>query len=129
MSRTIFTAGIAALALAGCTPGGNISASAPDNAAEENAALDAGANATGNEAAPGNVLATVLAMPEQQRNVVFVRALIDAGLKCDGVTHSERLPDMDGKPLWRADCKGGNNSHMITITPDGTANIVSRTDR
>jgi hypothetical protein len=87
------------------------------------------ADVIANDAAPQNVLAAVLAMPERQRNVVFVRAILDAGLKCEGVTASERLPDMDGKPLWRADCKGGNNSHMITITPDGTANIVSRTDR
>jgi hypothetical protein len=118
----------AALALAACTPTSNNS-TAPDNAAAENAALGAGDNAMDNGAAPGNALATVLAMPDSLRNVVFVRALTDAGLKCDGVEHSERLPDQDGQPLWRADCVGGNNSHMISITPDGTAHIVSRTDR
>lgn len=124
MSRIIFVAGIAALALAGCTPAGK-----NDSAEAVNAAVADNADVIANDAAPRNVLAAVLAMPELQRNIVFVRAILDAGLKCEGVTGSERLPDMDGKPLWRADCKGGNNSHMITITPDGTANIVSRTDR
>lgn len=83
-------------------------------------------NAVGN-AASENVTAKVLAMGDRERNVVFVRAILDAGLQCDGVKSSERLPDRDGKPLWRANCSGGN-SHMITITPDGIANIVSRTD-
>ncbi|MES2445511.1 MAG: hypothetical protein V4574_22010 [Pseudomonadota bacterium] len=123
MTKAFFA--LAALALAGCNPAAVNNGAEPANAVEENGVASADANAT----TPGNVLETVLAMPERQRNIVFVRALMDAGLKCEGVTHSERLPDMDGKPLWRADCKGGNNSHMITITPDGTANIVSRNDR
>jgi hypothetical protein len=67
-------------------------------------------------------------MNDRQRNVVFVRALLDAGMDCQGVASSVRLPDQDGKPLWRANCTN-NTAHMITITPDGTANIVSRTDR
>jgi hypothetical protein len=68
-------------------------------------------------------------MGDRERNVVFVRALMDAGLPCDGVASSERLPDQDGKPLWRANCKTPGGSHLIAITPDGTAQIVSRTDR
>lgn len=84
-------------------------------------------NAVGN-AASDNVTAKVLAMGDRERNVVFIRAILDAGLQCDGVKSSERLPDRDGKPLWRANCGGSGGSHMITITPDGTANIVSRTD-
>ncbi len=86
-------------------------------------------NATGNGAEPANVTATVLAMNDRTRNVVFIRALLDAGIPCDGVESSVRLPDRDGKPLWRANCTGTGGSHMIQITPDGTANIVSRTDR
>jgi hypothetical protein len=116
----------AALALAACAPAADNRSAVSGNGEAGNAALDA--NATDNGAEPGNVLATVLAMPERQQNIVFVRAIMDADIKCDGVTHSERLPDMDGKPLWRANCKNGT-SHMISITPDGTANIVSRTDR
>jgi hypothetical protein len=113
----------AALALAACTSTDN---KAADNAAAANAAAMDMDNASDN--ATGNVTAIVLAMPEKQRNIVFVRAIMDAGMKCEGVMSSTRLDDMDGKPLWRANCKDGT-SHMISITPDGTANIVSRTDR
>jgi hypothetical protein len=67
-------------------------------------------------------------MSDRQRNVVFIRALLDAGIECQSVDSSERLPDQDGKPLWRANCSD-KRSHMISITPDGTANIVTRTDR
>jgi hypothetical protein len=124
MTRAIIA--FAALGLAACTPAGN--KTAPVNQAEMDAADNTDVMAVDNGAAPGNALAAVLAMPDRQRNIVFVRALLDADLKCEGVTSSERLPDQDGKPLWRANCKNGT-SHMIAITPDGTANIVSRTDR
>lgn len=122
---------LAALALAGCggpaRDGGNEVAA---NIAPEPAnADDVEANAVGNELAPENVTARVLTMSDRERNVVFVRALMDAGLPCDGVTGSERLPDIDGKPMWRATCKAPGDSHMITVTPDGTAQIVTRTDR
>lgn len=127
MTRMILPALAAAAMLGACQP----PAEAPANtgSAEANAVNDAAeANATGNAAAE-NITARVIAMSDRERNVVFIRALLDAGLKCDGVESSERLPDRDGKPLWRANCVGDGGSHMITITPDGTANIVSRTDR
>jgi hypothetical protein len=113
---------LAALALAGCGP-----ASEPANTVTlDNANVEA--NAVGNEAASGNAVAAVLNLSDRQRDVVFIRALLDAGIECQKVTSSERLPDQDGKPLWRANCSD-KRAHMISITPDGTANIVSRTDR
>jgi hypothetical protein len=121
---------LAAVALAGCQ-----SERAADNGATAANATepmnmgDAEANAAmGNDAAPGNALAAVLEMNDRQRNVVFIRALLDAGLRCESVTSSERVPDVSGQPAWRANCAGGTN-HILSITPDGTANIVSRTDR
>lgn len=111
---------VAAMLVAGCGE----QAEAPVN----EAAAQAEANATGNVVQGENALAQVLAMNDRQRNVVFIRALMDAGIACQSVESSARLPDQDGKPLWRANCPGGV-AHMITITPDGTANIVSRTDR
>jgi hypothetical protein len=122
---------LAAAALLGaCQPAADNQASAEANVvapAETNDAAEG--NAVGNVAAGENVTAKVLAMNDRTRNVVFVRAILDAGLPCDGVESSVRLPDRDGKPLWRANCIGAGGSHMITITPDGIANIVSRTDR
>jgi hypothetical protein len=124
MIKHIALPALAALALAGCGP-----ASEPANTVAVDAGnADAEANAVGNETGTGNALATVLGLSDRQRNVVFIRALLDAGITCQEVTSSVRLPDQDGKPLWRVNCSD-NTAHMISITPDGTANIVSRTDR
>lgn len=109
------------LALAACGEGGG-NAGAPANTAESEA------NSVRNVVESSNAQSAVLAMNDRQRNVVFIRALMDAGIDCQSVTSSTRLPDQDGQPLWRAEC-GGSGAHMISITPDGTANIVSRNDR
>lgn len=122
MIKHILLPAVAALALAGCQQGGEATGNAAaDTAAESNAVL-------ANTADGNNVAAQVIAMNDAQRNVVFIRAIMDAGLKCDHVESSQRLPDQDGNPLWRANCSGGV-AHMVTITPDGTAKIISRTDR
>jgi hypothetical protein len=121
MTMRIVWSALVALALAGC-------GSAGDERGVANGNADAEANAVGNAAGGENALAAVLAMSDRQRNVAFIRALLDAGIDCQSVASSERLPDQDGKPLWRANCSD-KRSHMISITPDGTANIVSRTDR
>lgn len=125
MTKRIVLSALAALALGGCGPGGE--GGGANDVAAVNAA-DAEANAVGNAAGGENALAAVLGMSDRQRNVVFIRALLDAGIECQAVTSSERLPDQDGKPLWRADCSD-KRAHMISVTPDGTANIVTRTDR
>jgi hypothetical protein len=119
---------LAAVLLAGCQ--GSDESGLPANGVDATPlnADQAEANAVGNVAEGDNALAKVLEMNDRQRNVVFIRAIMDAGLPCQQVVSSERVADQDGKPLWRANCSGGI-SHMIGITPDGTANIVSRTDR
>ncbi|MEI9852295.1 MAG: hypothetical protein WDN24_17175 [Sphingomonas sp.] len=124
MTRTIIAAVAGALALSACGE------PAPPPDAVENDAADAVRRGQCDRQRCGgrDVLAVVLAMPDAQRNIVFVRAVMDAGLPCEGVVKSERMPDQDGKPLWRAECKNGK-SHLISITPDGTANIISRSDR
>lgn len=119
MTIRIVWPALAALALAGCGSTG-------EPAATNEVAAEA--NAVGNAAGAENAAAKVIAMNDRQRNVVFIRALMDAGIECQQVTSSERLPDQDGKPLWRVNCSG-KTAHMISITQDGTANIVSRTDR
>ncbi|WP_010543200.1 hypothetical protein [Sphingomonas elodea] len=122
MTKRILLAGLAVVALAGCNKSQEATGNAAlDTAAESNAVVD-------NGDAGNNVTAQVIAMNDAQRNVVFIRAIMDAGLKCDHVESSQRLPDQDGLPLWRANCSGGV-AHMVSITPDGTAKIVSRTDR
>ncbi|WP_448661334.1 hypothetical protein ACG3SL_11830 [Sphingomonas sp. CJ20] len=117
-SRLVLTA-VAALMVAGCQPA--------NEQTPANTTTTEPANIADNAQGEGNVLATVLTMSDRERNVVFIRAIMDAGLPCQEVKASTRMPDQDGKPLWRADCVGGA-SHMISITPDGTANIITRTD-
>lgn len=88
---------------------------------------------TANEAADNvvedttNYQAEVLALNLRAREGVFLRAVRDAGLSCQSVTASERVEDRGGDPTWRATCDN-RNPHLISITKDGTANIVSRTD-
>src|SRR5688572_17419103 len=98
---------LVALTLAGCGP-----TSQPANTVAVDAGnADAEANAVGNEAGTGNALAAVLGLSDRQRNVVFIRALLDAGITCQEVTSSERVPDQDGKPLWRVNCSD-KTAHM-----------------
>lgn len=101
---------MAALALAACQ-------AAPDQNAGEAAAT------AGNIS---NYTAEVFALSVGQRNAVFLRAIRDAGLACQGVTKSEQLDNTAGKPQWRAECSDGT-AHLVQVTPDGTALIVSRT--
>lgn len=76
--------------------------------------------------ASGNPLERVLAFSDKQRNVVFIRALLDAKLPCDTVTKSTRIADQNGAPAWDVQCSNGA-SHLISITPDGIAHTISRT--
>lgn len=78
---------------------------------------------TGNAATAldGNRIA---ALPEVQRNAVFIRALLNAGLDCQHVESSTSLGTVQGYPAWRATCRGGGQ-WTIVVTPDGTAQIVA----
>lgn len=80
-----------------------------------------------NEADVTNYQAEVIKLPVAAQEGVFLRAVRDAGLACQKVIKSERLEDRQGNPTWRATCDG-DNPHLISITRDGTAKIVSRTD-
>lgn len=83
----------------------------------------------GNVASSGaitNYQQAVLNLGEAQRNVVFFRAIRDAGLPCQEVVRAERLPDEKDGPAWRAQCED-KSYHMIILHADGTAVVVSRT--
>jgi hypothetical protein len=100
-----------ALALGGCG-GGERAAVAPDTNTAENAAGE-------------NVIDQVMALSDQQRNGVFIRALIDSGIRCDNVSQSERLADVETNPAWRVHCTNGS-SHVVTLLKDGTARVYTR---
>ncbi|MDF7776574.1 hypothetical protein P1X14_15060 [Sphingomonas sp. AOB5] len=130
MSKVWMGVAVLAIALAGCKPAAENAVVANDDAANLVIPPDedgAEGNAIGNEAAPENATAAVLALPEYQRNQVFVRAIMDAEFRCDGVVKSERVADVQGLPAWRADCKDGL-SHVVSVKADGTAIVMSRAD-
>jgi hypothetical protein len=97
-----------ALMLAACGGGGERPL---DNAAE-----------VADNAAATNYQAEVAALNDTQRHMVLIRAIRDANLDCQQVTESEQ---MAGEGLiYRARC-GDGRDHIVAITPDGTAQIVS----
>ncbi len=73
---------------------------------------------------PTGTTLKVLQLDDKTRNVVFMRALYDSNIPCENVTKSERVPDIAGAPYWRVYCKN-NGVYLITVTTDGTANILS----
>ena len=103
MMRAIVCAALAALAVA-CSPAGEPTA----NQAE--AGIDY-----------GNQLA---AMPEGQRNAVFIRAIRDAGLDCQHVDSSTAGDDYRGMPVWDVRCSGGGN-WTVVVSGDGIAQVLN----
>ena len=113
--RKTLAALFAPILLAACGGGSQPAANMSDN------------SAVANEADATNYQAEVIALPLAARQGVFLRAVRDAGMSCQSVTESEKLADREGNPTWRATCDG-NSPHIISITRDGTARILSRSD-
>ena len=80
--------------------------------------------ATPSPAATGNATAAVVALSEPQRRMVFLRAIRDAGIDCQGVTASEEVTKVPVS-RWRATCTDGR-AYLVDVSRDGTAHIVSR---
>ncbi len=97
---------IAALALAACQ------AEVPE--ARNQAEATAGATVLQNQ---------LEAMPEGQRNAVFIRAILDAGQDCQHVDGSMRAGDHQGFPLWSVRCDNGRN-FTIAIGNAGEAQVI-----
>ena len=109
MGRMTIIAAVA-LVLAGCE------GSAPET---ENRAEPVGPEAVQNQ---------LVAMPEGQRNAVFIRALQDSGEECVRVESSEPAGEHQGFPVWTAHCSDGGN-WTIVITNDGTAVVLDADER
>ena len=105
---TLRLAALAALALAGC------SQTAGNQA-------DTAANVT---APTGNYIAQIDALGAPQRQLVLFRAIRDAGEDCQNTTKVERLPDLEGRALWRVTCRGGGQ-FAVQIGNDGVANVTA----
>ena len=99
----------ALILLAGCGPTND--AGAPVN--------DAAANV--------NYLRQLEAMPEGQRNAVFIRAIRDARLDCQHVESSAAAGEYRGMPVWNVRCSGGGN-WTIVVTDNGIAQILNASE-
>jgi hypothetical protein len=91
-----------------------------ETATNQSAAHDVSASG----AAQTNYQQAVMELPQRQRDVVLFRAIRDAGLACQYVVSSERVPDE--RRAWRAQCEGGSR-HLISIGADGIAMVVTAT--
>ncbi|KQM23074.1 hypothetical protein ASE73_02300 [Sphingomonas sp. Leaf24] len=101
--------------------GGSLMLAACGPSAEQQAAANQAAIANSQEAQ--EMTAKVDALAPGQREGVFIRAIRDAGLPCQGVTASER----GEKPgSWVATCQEGSR-HIITFGANGMANVTSFT--
>ena len=68
--------------------------------------------------------AQLQAMPEGQRNGVFIRAIRDAELACQHVERSTAQAPQNGMPVWQATCSDGS-VWTIVIGPTGVAQILN----
>lgn len=102
----------AALALAGCN----------EKRPEHQATNEASAS----DAANTNYQQAVMALPDKQRDAVLLRAIRDAGLACQNVVSSERVPDEKPGPTWRAKCQDGSY-HLVSVRADGVGIVLSVT--
>ena len=107
MRMTIGFGAAALLAACGGGSGANVAAPATDPAAK--AALD-----------------RVTALPDRQRNVAFVRAILDSSEPCQCVSESQRLADFQGLPTWEARCTNGPR-YLIQLR--GDMFLVTRSTR
>lgn len=109
---TLSAVSLLVVALAGCggSPGDDVAANTV-NEAEVSFTPQATQN-------------TLEALPEGERNAVFIRAIQDAGQTCQHVDSSERAGEHQGLPLWKAHCTGGLE-YTIVIGNDGVAAILN----
>jgi hypothetical protein len=77
------------------------------------------------EAEHGDYQARLQAMPEGQRNAVFIRALRDAGRPCQGVENSTYQGLRDGVPTWTARCTDDGGDWLILLGAGGVVQVVS----
>jgi hypothetical protein len=108
MHKVIIRAGVitAILALVGCERG------TPEE------------SSTSIQVPEGDYQARLEAMPEGQRNAVFIRALRDAGRDCQGVVNSAYQGALQDRPTWTARCDDGVG-WVIIIGKAGIAEVVN----
>lgn len=82
---------------------------------------------TATAAGPGDTANRIAAMPEGERNGVFIRAIRDADQDCQHVDSSESSGVQQGFETWTAHCSDGT-SYTIAITGDGGATVINNAE-
>ena len=77
--------------------------------------------------APASYGERLQAMPDGQRNAVFIRAIRDAGLDCQHVAGSTPEADYRGMPVWNVRCDGGGN-WTVVLSNGGIAQILNASE-
>jgi hypothetical protein len=67
--------------------------------------------------------AKITALPQAQRNGVFMRAITDAGFPCQKIVQSAAHAGIQGHPAWAITCDN-NNAYVALATADGTLQIA-----
>lgn len=81
--------------------------------------------ATTNITVPDNgYSARMAALNEGERNGVLFRAIRDADRPCQGVTRSEPLDPVQGKPAWLATCDD-DSQWLVVMGNDGIATVTN----
>jgi hypothetical protein len=84
-----------------------------------------GSQAPTNTVVPENgYSARMASMNEGERNGVLFRAIRDAGQACQGVTRSQAIDPVQGKPAWVATCDDGT-PWLVVIGNDGIAAVTN----
>ncbi|MGC6399406.1 hypothetical protein ACNI3Q_02370 [Sphingomonas sp. FW199] len=70
-----------------------------------------------------NYIAEVEKLPQEQQNIVFIRAIRDARRECQGVVGSVKATEV-GPGAWRVRCTDGGG-HLIRISANGDGRVTS----
>jgi len=74
--------------------------------------------------AEGNYLDRIAALPNGQRDMVFMRAIQDSNIPCQHVTGSAGHAKVRGRPAWVAHCVEGLDWILI-LEPGGMIHVVN----
>lgn len=66
----------------------------------------------------------IAALPESERNAIFIRAIRDAGQECQLITSSRTGSSYRGMPTWDAACLNGRHRTLF-IAEDATAQMLN----
>ena len=74
--------------------------------------------------AEGNYLEEITALPDGQRDIVFMRAIQDSNVPCQHITGSAVHAKVRDRPTWVAHCVDGRDWILI-LQPGGLIHVIN----